>query len=124
MQCGNNRWSLLSKRAVTVNEGESVKEAEACPELCEQELITVSCMHSIQIESRDNKVLEIIIRIMRAYTGNQSIDETAPAFLDAVESVVNQRITIYTFVNVMVFSIALLRSYRDVSPSSWEDITV
>ena len=98
MQCGNNRWTLLSKRAIVVNEG----------------------------ESRDNKVLEnveIIVRIMRA-TGNQSVDETAPAFIEAVENIVMQRITIYTYVNVMVFSITLVQSYKDASPSSWKDIAV
>ena len=93
MQCGNNRWSLLRKCAVVFK-------------------------HSIQIESRD---LQIIIRIIRAATGNLSVDEAAPALLDAFEDVVNRRITIYTFLNVTVFSIPLVQSYRDASPSSWKD---
>ena len=62
-----------------------------------------------------DKILEIIIR-----AGNQSVDETAPAFLDAIESIVNRRITIYSFVNVAIFSITLARSYRDASPRSLE----
>ena len=63
-----------------------------------------------------DKILEIIIR-----AGNQSVDETAPAFLDAIESIVNRRITIYSFVNVVTFSITLVRSYRDASPRTLED---
>ena len=62
-----------------------------------------------------NKILEIIIR-----AGNQRVDETAPAFLDAIESIVNRRITIYSFVNVVTFSITLVRSYRDASPRTLE----
>ena len=62
-----------------------------------------------------DKILEIIIR-----AGNQSVDETAPAFLDAIESIVNRRITIYSFVNVVTFSITLVRSYRDASPRTFE----
>ena len=100
MHCGNNKWSLLGKRAVVFK-------------------------HSIQIESRDNgNVLEIIIRIIRAATGNLSVDEAAPALADAVEDVIYQRITIYTFLNVMVFSITLVQSYSDASPRSWEDKAV
>ena len=62
-----------------------------------------------------DKILEIIIR-----AGNQSVDETAPAFLDAIDSIVNRRITIYSFVNVVTFSITLVRSYRDASPRTLE----
>ena len=105
MQCGNN------------------KEAEAC-QLREQELVSVRCMRSIQIESRDNTAVQIIIRIIRAATGNLSVDETAPALFNVLEDVVNQRITIYGFLNIMVFSITLVRSYGDASTSSGEDIAV
>lgn len=100
-----------------VNEGESVKEA--CAELG-QELVTVSTQIG---ESRDSKVVEIITRIIQA-AGNQSVDEISTPFFEAIESIVNQRITIDTFVNVMVFCITLVRSYRDASPSSWEDKAV
>ena len=62
-----------------------------------------------------DKILEIVIR-----AGNQSVDETAPAFLDAIDSIVNRRITIYSFVNVVTFSITLVRSYRDASPRTSE----
>ena len=97
MQCGNNRWSLLSKCAVAFKQ-------------------------SIQIENRENRVQIITSRIIRAATGNLSVDEAAPALIDAVEDVfVNQRVTIYTFLNVTVFSITLVQSYRDASPRSWED---
>ena len=62
-----------------------------------------------------DKILEITIR-----AGNQSVDETAPAFLDAIESIAKRRITIYSFVNVVAFSITLVRSYRDESPRTLE----
>ena len=106
-----------TQQAVVVNEGESVKEA--CTELG-QELVTVSTQIG---ESRDNKILEIITRIIKA-AGNQSVDEISTPFFEAIESIINRRITIDTFVNVMVFCITLVRNYRDASPSSWEDKVV
>ena len=69
--------------------------------------------HAVVVNEWD-KILEIIIR-----AGNQSVDETAPAFLDAI-SIANRRITIYSFVNVVAFSITLVRSYRDESPRTLE----
>ena len=106
-----------TQQAVVVNKAESVKEA--CTELG-QELVAVSTQIG---ESRNSKIQEIITRIYAA-VGHQSVDEVSTFFFEAIESMVNRKITIDTFVNVMIFCITLVRSYKNASPSSWEDRAV
>ena len=105
-----------TQQTVVVNESEAV---EAYTELG-QELVAVSTQIG---ENRDSKIKEIITRIYAAVS-HQSIDEVSTPFFEAIESMVNREITVDTFVNVMVFCITLVRSYRNASPTSWEDRTV
>ena len=101
---------------------ESILEASSnaianvtCKELG-QELVAVST----QIGEKDSKRQEIITRIITAVI-EQNVDEISEPFFEAIESMVNRRMNVDTFINVMVFCITLVRRYRAASLSSWQD---
>ena len=90
----------------------------ACKELG-QELVAVST----QIGETDSRIQEIITRIVTAVF-DQNVDGISEPFFEAIESMVNRRVNIDTFINVMVFCIMLVRRYRVASLSSWQDKAV
>ena len=105
-------------------EQESVLEASlnasvTCKELG-QELVVVST----QIDKKDSKIQEIIKRIITAVIEQNNVDRISEPFFEAIESMVNRRMNVDTFINVMVFCITLVRRYKDASLSSWQDKAV
>ena len=90
-----------------------------CKELG-QELVVVST----QIGEKDSlRIQEIITRIITAVT-DQNVDGISEPFFEAIESMVNRRMNVDTFIKVMVFCITLVRRYIAASPSSWKDKAV
>lgn len=103
------------QQSVVVNRTQSSNVSDACTELG-QELVTVST----QIGERDSGIKQIITRIVTAVI-DQNVDDISVPFFEAIESIINRRMDIDTFVNVMVFCITLVRRYRAASLSTRED---
>ena len=92
----------------------ALSNVTACEELG-GELVTVST----QIDW-SRKIQEIVSTIIGAVS-DQNVRGISEPFFQAVESIVNQKVNVDTFVNVTVFCITLIRRYRAASPSSLED---
>ena len=92
---------------------EALSNLHACEELG-GELITVST----QIDWSE-KIQEIVATIIKAVS-DQNLGGISEPFFQAVESIVNRKVNIDTFVNVTVFCVTLVRRYKAASPSSWE----
>lgn len=101
-----------SQHSIVVNG--SAESSDVCTELG-QELVTASS----QIDEKLQQIIKEIVTAVR----EQNVDLSRP-FYEAVESIINRKITVDTFINVMVFCITLVRRYKAESPSSWQDKAV
>lgn len=109
-----------SHRQPVLNGASSVSsESETCKELG-QELIGVSSQIG---ERKNSKIQEIITKIVTAVT-NEDVGGISEPFFEAVESIINRKVDVDTFINVMVFCITLVRRYRATSPSNMQDRAV
>ena len=104
-------------QSVVVNGDSSSSVSNVCTELG-QELVAVSAQ--IGPQKDDTKIQKIITKITAAIF-EQDVDGISKPFFDALDSIVNKKIDTDTFVNLMVFCIKLVRSYKAASLNSWED---